>query len=74
MSAMTAALPESASPESPPVAEAEARAAAPLLVSNIDAEARSRLLAVSVTSPLVEVSALSSATQISVVVVQSALR
>ena len=71
MSAMTAALPESASPESPPVAAAEDRAAAPLPVSGIDAEARSRLLTVSVTSPLVEVSAPSSGTQISVVVVQA---
>ena len=58
-----------ATPESPPVAAAEARAEAPALVSSIEAVARSRLLTVSAQSLLVEVAALLSSAQISVVVV-----
>ncbi|MDO8768426.1 MAG: CBS domain-containing protein [Burkholderiaceae bacterium] len=59
----------SASPESPPVAVAEAQSVAPLLVGGIEALARSRLLTVSANSLLVEVAALLSSAQISVVVV-----
>ena len=69
MSAMTPSPPASASPESPPVAAAEARAVAPLLVGGIEAVARSRRLTVSADSLLVEVAALLSSAQISVVVV-----
>ncbi len=69
MSAMTPDAPASASPESPPVAAAEARAVAPLLVSGIEAVARSRLLTVSESSLLVEVAALLSSAQISVIAV-----
>ena len=63
------AAPASASPENPSVAAAEARAVAPLLVGGIEAVARSRMLTVSPTSLLVEVAALLSSAQISVVVV-----
>ncbi len=56
-------------PESPPVAAAEARAEAPALVSSIEAVARSRLQTVSAQSLLVDVAALLSSAQISVVVV-----
>jgi CBS domain-containing protein len=69
MSATTPVRPASAGPESPPVAAAEASAVAPLRVSSIEAVARSRLLTVAVTSPLVEVAALLSSAQISVVAV-----
>ncbi len=69
MSATTPVLPTSASPESPPVADAEARAVAPLRVSSIEAVARSRLLTVTVNSALVEVAALLSSAQINVVAV-----
>jgi CBS domain-containing protein len=62
---MSAQLP----PESPPVAAAEARAVAPLLVGSLEAVARSRLLTVAANSLLVEVAALLSSAQISVVVV-----
>ena len=55
--------------EIPPVAAAEARAAAPSLVSSIDAVARSRLLTVGPDALLAEVAALLSAAQISLVVV-----
>ena len=55
--------------ETPPVAAAEARAAAPSLVSSIDAVARSRLLTVGPDALLAEVAALLSAAQISLVVV-----
>lgn len=55
--------------ESPPVVLAEARAAAPLLVGNIDAVARSRLFTVPAQALLVEVAAQLSSAQISVVVV-----
>jgi len=58
-----------AAPESPSVAAAEARAVAPLRVGDLGAVARSRLLTVSAQAPLVEVAALLSSAQISVVVV-----
>jgi CBS domain-containing protein len=58
-----------ANPESLPVAVAEARSEAPLRVSAIEAMARSRLFTVSATSLLVDVAALLSNAQISVVVV-----
>lgn len=61
-----------ASPESPLVAAAEARTTAPLRVSGIEAVARSRLLTVAANAPLVEVAALLSSAQISVVVVRDA--
>ena len=54
--------------ESPPVAAAEAGAAAPLLVSGIEAVARSRLLTFPADTRLVEVAARLSGAQISVVV------
>jgi CBS domain-containing protein len=63
---------QGASPESPPVAAAEARAVAPLRVGDIEAVARSRLLTVTANSLLVEVAALLSSAQISVVVVRDA--
>ena len=56
-------------PESPPVAAAEARAEAPARVSSIEAIARSRLQAVSAQSLLVDVAARLSNAQISVAVV-----
>lgn len=56
-------------PETPPVAAAEARAAAPLLVSGVEGVARSRLLTVAADALLVEVAALLASAQISVVVV-----
>ena len=56
-------------PESPSVAAAEARAVAPLLVADVEAVARSRRLTVSVDALLVEVAALLSGAQISVVIV-----
>ncbi len=59
----------SASAESPPVAAAEAQAAAPLRVSSIEKIARARLLTVTANTLLVEVAALLSSAQISVVVV-----
>ncbi len=59
----------SVTPESPPVAAAEARAVAPARVSSIEAVARSRLQTVGAQSQLVEVAALLSSAQISVVVV-----
>lgn len=55
--------------ESPPVAQAEARTLAPLQVNAIAVVARSRLLVVGPDSLLVEVAALLSSAQISVVVV-----
>jgi CBS domain-containing protein len=56
-------------PEAPPVAAAEARAEAPLLVASVEAIARSRLQTVAADALLVEVAALLSSAQISVVVV-----
>ena len=55
--------------ETPPVAAAEARAVAPLLVSGIETITRSQLLTVAADALLVEVAALLSGAQISVVVV-----
>jgi len=69
MTEMAPSVPVNASPESPPVAAAEAQTSAPLLVSGIEAVARSRLLSVAADAPLVEVAALLSSAQISVVVV-----
>lgn len=60
-------------PESPHVKAAEARATSPALVSSIQAIARSRLLTVNTQAPMVEVAALLSSAQISVVVVCDAL-
>ena len=58
MSAQLPIEPAAAITESPPVAAAEARAVAPLLVSGAEAIARSRLLTVSADALLVEVAAL----------------
>lgn len=69
MNDTTPVLPESAGPESLPVAAAEARALAPLQVGGIEAVARSRMLTVLASSLLVEVASLLSSAQISVVVV-----
>jgi len=55
--------------ETPPVAAAEARAVAPAQVSAVEAMVRSRLLTVGADALLVEVAALLSNAQISVVVV-----
>jgi len=66
---MTAPAPGTELAESPPVAAAEARAVAPARVSAVEAIARSRLLTVGVDALLVEVAALLSRAQISVVVV-----
>jgi CBS domain-containing protein len=64
--------PVDASTESPPVAATEAQTSTPLLVSGIEAVARSRLFSVAAGAPLVEVAALLSSAQISVVVVRDA--
>lgn len=69
MNAQPPVEPAASTPETPPVAAAEARAAAPLLVSGIEAIARSRLRTVSLDALLVEVAAMLSGAQISVVVV-----
>ena len=69
MSAQIPIEPAAAIPETPPVAAAEARAVAPLLVSGVEVIARSRLLTVTADALLVEVAALLSSAQISVVVV-----
>ena len=69
MSAITPVAAAINSSESPAVVAAEARAVAPLQVSSIEAVARSRLLTVAADSLLVEVAALLSSAQISVVVV-----
>lgn len=74
MTAPTLLLPDGANAESAPVAAAEARAMAPLLVSGIEAIARSRLLTVSADALLVDVATLLSNAQISVVVVTDAAR
>jgi CBS domain-containing protein len=69
---MTAPVPFAAAPVHPealPTATAEARAEAPLLVSSLEAVARSRLFTVSADSLLVKVAAQLSSAQISVVVV-----
>lgn len=72
MNAHPVARPADPTPETPPVATAEARAVAPLLVSAVEAVARSRLLTVAGDVLLVDVAALLSGAQISVVVVRDA--
>lgn len=72
MSAVPLNLPAGSTPESPPVAAAEARAVAPLLVGSMEAVARSRLKTVAASTLLVEVAALLSSAQTSVVVVCNA--
>jgi len=69
MSAQPPAQPIEPAPESPPVADAEARAAAPSRVADVEAVARSRLLTVAADAVLADVAALLSSAQISVVVV-----
>jgi CBS domain-containing protein len=69
MNAQTQVVPAPPLPETPSVAAAEARAVAPLRVTSVEAVARSRLLTVPVDALLVEVAALLSGAQISVVVV-----
>lgn len=69
MTAPTPLPPGNGDPESLPVAAAEARTVTPLLVSDIGAVARSRLLTVPADTRLVEVAARLSSAQISVVVV-----
>lgn len=69
MSAQIPIEPAAAITETPPVAAAEARTVAPLLVSGVEAIARSRLLTVAADALLVDVAALLSSAQISVVVV-----
>ncbi len=66
---MTARTPDTQATEGPLVATAEARAAVSARVSAIEAVGRSRLLTVGVDALLVEVAALLSNAQISVVVV-----
>ncbi len=62
-------LPDDPVPESPSVAATEAHSSTPLLVSGIEAIARSRLLTVAAYVLLVKVAALLSSAQISVVIV-----
>jgi CBS domain-containing protein len=69
MTASTALPLGTVADESPQLATAEAGAVAPLLVSSIEALARSRLLTVTADTRLVEVAARLSGAQISVVVV-----
>ncbi len=69
MNAELPVTPDSSPPETPPVAAAEARAAAPSLVSGVEEVARTRLLTVAPDALLSEVAALLSSAQISVVVV-----
>ena len=69
MNARPAVNPVGPIPESPPVAAAEVRAVAPLLVAGIEAVTRARLLTVGADALLVEVAALLSGAQISVVIV-----
>ena len=64
--------PVNANPESPPVAAAEAQTSTPLQVRGIEAIARSRLHSVAADAPLVDVAALLSSAQFSVVVVRDA--
>ncbi len=66
---MMTEIPAGNSPETPPVAAAEARAVAPLMVGGIEAVARSRMQTVKLNCKLVEVAALLTSAQISVVVV-----
>jgi CBS domain-containing protein len=69
MTSMTPASLASNTRESSPVAAAEARAVAPLLVGGINAVARAQMLTVTATSRLAEVASLFTSAQISVVVV-----
>ena len=69
MNAQRPVTPNEPVPESPPVAAAEARAESPSLVAGVEGVARSRLLTVAADASLVEVAALLSSAQISVVVV-----
>jgi CBS domain-containing protein len=69
MTAQPPVDPAAAVPEAPPVAAAEALAVTPLLVSGVEVIARARLLTVPADAMLVEVAALLSSAQISVVVV-----
>ena len=69
MNAQAPVTPDESTPESPPVAAAEARAVAPSLVSGVEEVARARLLTVAPDALLSEVAALLSSAQISVVVV-----
>ena len=62
-------LPGEPVPASPPVAAVEARISTPLLVSDIEVIARSRLLTVASDVLLVKVAALLSHAQITVVIV-----
>ncbi len=73
MSTSTALPPGSGSPEGPPVAAVEAVAVAPCLVSGVQAVAHARLRCVAPDALLVEVAALLSSAQISVVVVCDAV-
>ena len=66
---MNVPAPDTEHAESPPVVAAEARAATPARVSALEAVARSRLLTIGTDAQLVEVAALLSSPQISVVVV-----
>jgi CBS domain-containing protein len=66
--------PDAGTPERPPVATAEARTVAPLLVSSLQSMAGSRLFTVPSNALLVEVAARLSGAQISVVVVCDAGR
>ncbi len=72
MNTQTPSNPDRPLPESPSVAAAEARAVAPSLVAGVQGLARSRLLTVAVDALLVDVAALLSSAQISVVVVCNA--
>jgi CBS domain-containing protein len=69
MNAQAPITPDELTPETPPVAAAEARAVAPSLVSGVEEVARARLLTVAPDALLSEVAALLSSAQISVVVV-----
>ena len=69
MNELTSGVQHGADLEIAPVATGEAHAQAPLLVSGIEAVARSRLRTVTAGSPLVEVAALLSGPQTSIVVV-----
>lgn len=69
---MTTLATHTATPEAPPVAATEARALPPALVSSLEAVTRSRLLTVGTDALLVEVAAMLSAAQISLVLVCAA--
>ena len=69
MNAQAPTQPDALIPESLPVAAAEERAEAPALVASVEGVAQSRLLTVVASELVVEVAALLSSAQISVVVV-----